>query len=252
MNEPPLRLDLLLLKRGLATTRTKAQELIEAGKVSVDGKPVLRSGEKILPACEISLSEAEHPYVSRGGLKLEAALAAFGIDVKGMRVLDVGQSTGGFTHCLLLRGACAVVGVDVGKSQLAAVLKADSRVLCLEKQDIRTVCPEQLGPPFSFFVADLSFISLRLILPVLPRLLVQNATGVLLMKPQFEVGQKNIGAGGIVRDAAARDRAVAELNRSCGENGFTVAGVMPSPITGGDGNMEFLFHLKRISSGAAI
>jgi 23S rRNA (cytidine1920-2'-O)/16S rRNA (cytidine1409-2'-O)-methyltransferase len=241
----PRRLDLLLLEKGLASTRTKAQELIAGGKVSVNGKVTLRPGEKFLPESEVSLSSPEHPYVSRGGLKLEAALRAFALPVQGTRALDVGQSTGGFTDVLLRGGAAAVVGVEVGSGQLAESLRADPRVTLFEKQDIRALDPILAGAPFPLFVVDLSFVSLSLILPVLPRFLAEEAEGVVLVKPQFEVGPASVGSGGIVRDAAARERAVADVRLRCEENGFTVAGEIPSPVKGGDGNLEVLLHLRR-------
>lgn len=240
------RLDLALLEAGLASTRTKAQELIAAGKVSVGGKVITKAGEKIEAGAALALSEAEHPYVSRGGLKLEAALKEFGIDPNGRRALDVGQSTGGFTHCLLLRGASAVVGVEVGTAQLAPSLRADPRVTCLEKQDIRTLPPVRVAPPFSLFVVDLSFVSLALIVPALKPFLAAGAEGVLLVKPQFEVGPDNVGSGGIVRDAAARERAVERIRQVSEQSGFTVAGTIASPVTGGDGNIEFLVYLRLI------
>ncbi|MGZ3668905.1 MAG: TlyA family RNA methyltransferase [Bdellovibrionota bacterium] len=240
------RLDLFLLELGLASTRTKSQELISAGKVFVNGKVCRRAGEKLESGTDtITLSEPEHPYASRGGLKLEAALSAFQIDVAGVRALDVGQSTGGFTHCLLLGGASKVVGVDVGTGQLAEALRSDPRVIALEKQDIRTLDPSAVAPLFTFFVVDLSFVSVSHILPALTRFLAPGAQGVVLVKPQFEVGRENIGSGGIVRDAAARERAVRDVRLLCEENGFTVAGEIPSPVSGGDGNQESLLHLVR-------
>lgn len=241
------RLDIFLVEAGLASTRTKSQELIASGKVSVNGKITKKAGEKISAECQVSLSESEHPYVSRGGLKLEAALDKFKIPVAGLRALDVGQSTGGFTHCLLLRGAASVVGVDVGAGQLAASLREDSRVSYLEKQDIRLLAPERIAPPFSFFVVDLSFISLALILPVLPAFLRPGACGVVLVKPQFEVGPDRIGSGGIVRDAAAREWALGNIKQISEKHGFTVTGEMESAVTGGDGNVEFLLRLERRS-----
>lgn len=241
------RLDLLLLELGLATTRTKAQELIRGGKVLVDGKVCLRAGEKVSGgAATITLLEAEHPYVSRGGLKLAGAFSQFGLTPRGERVLDVGQSTGGFTDCVLRLGAASVVGVDVGTDQLAASMRGDPRVTVLEKQDIRTLEPSRVAPAFTFFVVDLSFVSLALILPSLPPFLQPGARGVALVKPQFEVGRDHIGSGGIVRDAAARERAVRDVRLRCEENGFTVAGEAPSPVTGGDGNRETFLHLVRL------
>ncbi len=240
------------MEKGLASTRTKSQELIRDGKVIVNGKVLRSPGEKVSPESELSLLAAEHPYVSRGGVKLEAALSAFSLSVKGARVLDVGQSTGGFTHCLLRHGAAEVVGVEVGKDQLAESLRVDPRVSTWEKQDIRHLAPERIAPPFFLFVVDLSFVSLTHILPVLPPFLSDHAEGVLLVKPQFEVGPENIGSGGIVRNAAARERAVELVRLKCGENGLTVAGSIPSPVSGGDGNLEFLLHVKRTSQAAGI
>lgn len=246
------RLDLFLMEVGLASTRTKSQELIASGKVSVDGEVVRKAGEKVGAENQISVSETEHPYVSRGGVKLDAALAHFGIDLQGLRILDIGQSTGGFTHCALLRGASEVVGVDVGTGQLSPLLREDARVRSLEKQDIRALSPQQAGPPFPFFVVDLSFISLSLVLPALPRFLCPGAEGIVLVKPQFEVGPDRIGSGGIVRDAAAREWALGRVRLACAENGFTVTGEMPSPISGGNGNREFLLRVVRLSSEAGI
>ena len=238
------RLDLALLEAGLASTRTKAQELISAGKVRVDGKVVLRAGEKVAPSSRIESSSAEHPYVSRGGVKLAFALTSFGIVVDGQRALDVGQSTGGFSHCLLLHGAKEVVGVEVGQGQLAPSLRNDLRVVSLEKQDLRTLDPKRVAPSFLLFVVDLSFISLTLVLPPLRAFLARGAEGVLLVKPQFEAGPDNVGSGGIVRDAAVRERAVERIRQVSRDLGFTVAGTIPSPVLGGDGNEEFLMHLK--------
>ncbi|HEY8279376.1 MAG TPA: TlyA family RNA methyltransferase [Bdellovibrionota bacterium] len=251
-DERLIRLDMLLLELGLASTRTKAQELIAAGKVSVNGRVVQRAGEKVSFQSEISLSEPEHPYVSRGGLKLGAALEGFALDVNGLRALDVGQSTGGFTHCLLLRGAASVVGVDVGTGQLAEELRKDTRVTFLEKQDVRELDPESVAPRFDFFVVDLSFVSLTKILPSLPPFLSGRAQGLVLVKPQFEVGPAKVGSGGIVRDAAAREGAVDSVKNACRTCGFTVAGVLPSPIAGGDGNQEVFLHLLQASQGGAF
>jgi 23S rRNA (cytidine1920-2'-O)/16S rRNA (cytidine1409-2'-O)-methyltransferase len=242
MSESPRRLDLLLLERGLASTRTKAQDLIANGKVSVNGCVVTRAGEKLDAGSVIEVSEAEHPYVSRGGLKLEAALRAFGVDPRGKAALDVGQSTGGFTDCLLRHGAERVTGIDVGTGQLAESLRADPRVEFFEKQDVRTFPATRV---YALFVVDVSFVSLAHVLPVLPVHLAPDAEGIVLVKPQFEVGRDAVGSGGIVRDAAARERAVAHVRLVCEETGFTVAGEIPSPVSGGDGNTEFLLYLQR-------
>lgn len=246
------RLDLRLLAKQLATTRTKAQELIREGKVQVNGRTVTSPGEKVEDSAEIRLTAAEHPYVSRGGLKLEGALRAFALSVEGKRALDVGQSTGGFTDCLLRHGAASVVGVEVGHAQLAPALREDSRVRCLERQDIRQLDPATVEAPFSLCVMDLSFISLRLVIPALPPFLAPGADVVALVKPQFEVGPEGVGSGGIVRDSALRDAALGKVEELCSLTGFTVAGKIPSPIAGGDGNQEFLLHLRWRSNPAGF
>lgn len=242
------RLDLLLLVKGLASTRTKAQDLIANGKVKVDGLIVTKAGAKFPSSAAIEITESEHPYVSRGGLKLKAALSQFAIAVKGLRVLDIGQSTGGFTHCLLLEGAESVVGVEVGTGQLAEVLRASPRVKTFEKQDMRTLSPLTVGTPFPLFVMDLSFISATLVLPVLPAFLAPTAEGIILVKPQFELSPEEIGSGGIVRNAEFRQSALERVKRAAENLKFTVAGTMPSPIPGGDGNEEYLMHLRWVSS----
>ncbi|MGZ3693121.1 MAG: TlyA family RNA methyltransferase [Bdellovibrionota bacterium] len=242
------RLDLLLLAHGLASTRTKAQDLIAEGKVTVDGELVIRAGAKFSLDSKIELKEPEHPYVSRGGLKLEAALAAFHVKVEGVRALDVGQSTGGFTDCLLRAGAAEVVGIDVGIGQLAESLRNSRRVKYLEKMDIRLLDPVAVKAPFSLFVADLSFISLSLVLHSIARFLAPAAEGIILVKPQFELSPAEIGSGGIVRDDALREKALAKVLDAAKIVGFTVAGKILSPVQGGDGNQEYLVHLRWPSS----
>jgi 23S rRNA (cytidine1920-2'-O)/16S rRNA (cytidine1409-2'-O)-methyltransferase len=239
------RLDILLLERGLISTRTKAQEMIRAGAVLVNGKPCTKPGEKIPEDSAVSIIAAEHPYVSRGGLKLEAVLDHFSFSVEGLRALDVGQSTGGFTHCLLLRGAREVVGLEVGHGQLAESLRADPRVKCWEKTDVRDADPARVGAPFPFCVVDLSFISLRLIIPVLGKFLEPDARAILLVKPQFEVGPEQVGSGGIVRSEEMRSAAVEAIRQASQKAGFTVTGILPSPISGGDGNQEMFLCLRR-------
>lgn len=240
------RLDLLLLERKMASTRTKAQELIRNGKVLVAGNVCDHPGEKIAEDSLVELVEQEHPYVSRGGLKLEGALRAFGIPVKGRRALDVGQSTGGFTHCLLMNGAAEVVGIEVGHGQIAEPLRADPRVRTLEHQDIRELKPE-IGS-FSLCAVDLSFISLTLVIPKLSAFLENEADIILLVKPQFEVGPDNLGSGGIVRDPKQREGALRKVEQACRDAAFTVAGSIDSPVEGGDGNREYLLHLRWPSS----
>ena len=239
-----MRLDLFLVDRKFASSRTKAQDLIRSGKVLVNGTVCTKAGEKISPENQVQLLEAEHPFVSRGGVKLESALEHFSISVKGARALDVGQSTGGFTHCLLLKGADEVVGVEVGHGQLAAEIAANPKVKSFEHSDIRTISPETLGGAFSHCVVDLSFISLRLILPGLHRFLQPQAHVILLVKPQFEVGPDSVGSGGIVRDPERRSAAVREVEKVAHACGFTVAGVFTSPLQGGDGNQEIFLYLR--------
>lgn len=243
-NNGKQRLDLLLLERGLVSTRTKAHDLISAGKVEVDGKTIKQPGAKFFAENSIELLEEEHPFASRGGVKLAAALAAFGVSPAGRAVLDIGQSTGGFTDCVLQAGASGVVGVEVGTGQLAPPLRADPRVAVFEKLDIRQATADQLGAPFSFFTADLSFISLTLVLPTIPRFLTEEAEGIILVKPQFELSPVEIGSGGIVRDAASREKALLRVEQGAEKAGFTVAGKIPSPLLGGDGNQEYLMHLR--------
>lgn len=245
------RLDLLLLELGLATTRTKAQELISGGKVSVDGKVVDHPGAKFAADARIELSEEEHPYVSRGGVKLAAALVQFQVQVNEKRVFDIGQSTGGFTDCLLRAGAAEVFGIDVGSGQLAAGLRTSPKVKFLEKTDVRSLAPEQAGAPFPLFVADLSFISLSLVLPSITRFLAPFAEGIVLVKPQFELSPGEIGSGGIVRGTALRDKALKRVKQAAETAGFTVAGSMMAPVQGGDGNQEFFLHLRWLSQGNA-
>jgi 23S rRNA (cytidine1920-2'-O)/16S rRNA (cytidine1409-2'-O)-methyltransferase len=240
------RLDLALLERKLASTRTKAQDLIRNGKVLVNGKIIDHPGEKISEECVIELAEQEHPYVSRGGLKMEGAIKAFGLRVAGRRALDVGQSTGGFTHCLLMNGVAEVVGVEVGHGQLAETLRADPRVRTYEHQDIRDLKPDLVG--FSLCVVDLSFISLSLVVPKLHAFLERGADVILLVKPQFEVGPDNLGSGGIVRDPKSREAALRKVEQVCRDAGFTVAGSVDSPVEGGDGNKEYLLYLRWRSS----
>lgn len=246
------RLDLLLLALGLASTRTKAQDLIAGGHVTVDGAVVDHAGAKFSAESVVQLKEPENPYVSRGGLKLAAALDAFRVPVKGMRALDIGQSTGGFTDCLLQAGAEEIVGVDVGIGQLDPRLRDSRRVKFLEKMDIRQLDPVTVRAPFSLFVADLSFISLTLVLPTITRFLAKPSDGIILVKPQFELSPDGIGSGGIVRNAALRESALARVLGAAKDLGFTVAGSIPSPVHGGDGNQEYLVHLRWHSQATRI
>jgi len=236
-----MRLDRILVDRGLAVTRSRAADLIRLGAVSVDGQPALKPGALIEPGARLSVDAHASPFVSRGGLKLAAALDAFGLDPKGLIALDIGASTGGFTEVLLERGANRVYAVDVGRDQLHWKLREDQRVVVLEGTDARALDAEIIDGPIGVIVADVSFISLTKALPAALSLAAPSAWLVALVKPQFEAGRDAIGKGGIVRDAEARARAVAEVRAFINASpGWKVFAEMPSPIPGGSGNEEVL------------
>lgn len=240
------RLDLLLVARGLAPTRERARALILAGGVSVDGVPVTKAGTAIDEHAAVTLRRPDHPWVGRGGLKLAHALDVFALEVSGAVALDIGASTGGFTDVLLAGGARRVVALDVGTAQLDWRLRTDSRVVCLEGVNARHLTPEMLPPDtrrFDIVTVDVSFIGLGLILPVIPPLLQPGGRVVVLVKPQFEAGRQDVGPGGIVRDPAIHDRVVAEVTAAALRVGLTRLAVEPSPITGAEGNREFLMLL---------
>ena len=246
-----VRLDMLLVEQGLAASRTTARRMIEAGRVTYEGT-VLTKPALELPA-DVSLTvlaDDDERYVSRGGLKLAGALAHSGLSVAGMVCLDVGQSTGGFSSCLLQAGAPRVVGVEVGHGQLHPRLLADARVLCHEGINCRALTANDLGGDmpkdgFDIIVADLSFISLTLVLPQLPPLLKAGGNMLLLVKPQFEVGKAGLGKGGIVRDAALYPQVEAKIRAACDNVDVKVRDWFDSPISGGDGNREFFIWLNK-------
>jgi 23S rRNA (cytidine1920-2'-O)/16S rRNA (cytidine1409-2'-O)-methyltransferase len=243
-----VRLDTLLVERGLAASRERARALILAGSVRVNGQPAGKAGTAISADAEVTVISPDHPYVGRGGLKLAHALETFGIAVVGRSALDIGASTGGFTDALLQRGAAHVVALDVGHGQLDWKLRNDPRVDVVERVNARTLTPVDLPPdrvPFDIVTIDVSFISLRLILPVVPPLLVDGGDVVALVKPQFEAGRGEIGKGGIVRDAAVQARVFEEVTSAANALGLGRAGATDSPILGAEGNREFLLHLRR-------
>jgi 23S rRNA (cytidine1920-2'-O)/16S rRNA (cytidine1409-2'-O)-methyltransferase len=246
------RLDTEMVRRGLAATRSEAAQAIRSGKVVVSGSPAMKAGTMVLPDQPIALSAPPRRYVSRGGEKLEAALDRFDIDVKGLRALDAGASTGGFTDCLLARGAERVVAVDVGYGQLDWRLREDPRVAVLERVNVRDLRPEMLPYVAEMVVADLSFISLRLALPALVRCASPDARFVLLVKPQFEAGRAEVGDGGVVRDPDVWRRVVTEVADSCRHEGAEVLGTIASPLPGPAGNVEFLVHARRSGSGSPL
>jgi 23S rRNA (cytidine1920-2'-O)/16S rRNA (cytidine1409-2'-O)-methyltransferase len=236
------RIDRLLVDRGLVESRERGQALILAGQVLVNGQKQEKAGSLVPDDAEIRILGEVLPYVSRGGLKLAGALQEFGVSVEGKIALDVGASTGGFTDCLLQHGAKKVYAVDVGYGQLAWKIRQDPRVVTIERVNIRAMEPSLVPEPVDMAVIDVSFISLEKVIPSILQFLRPGAELVALIKPQFEVGREHVGKGGIVRDEAARNTVVVRITEFIGSLGFEVKGVIPSPITGQDGNVEFLIH----------
>jgi len=239
------RLDVVLVSKGLAASRERARALIMAGKVLCDDVVVDKAGQKVSAAAVIRLKERDFPYVSRGGLKLAGALDVFRLDPAGCVALDVGASTGGFTHCLLMRGTRKVYAVDVGYGQLAWELQQDSRVVVMDRTNIRFLSAADFSEKPNFCVIDVSFISLTKVLPAVFSLLSAGTPVVALVKPQFEVGRENVGKGGIVRDEKKQEEALEKVIRSAEEGGFAFHQKMISPISGQKGNREFLVYLRR-------
>jgi 23S rRNA (cytidine1920-2'-O)/16S rRNA (cytidine1409-2'-O)-methyltransferase len=252
---PRRRLDQTCAELGLAPSRERAQALILAGEVLVDGEVVRRAGVRVPEGARVELRHPDEGFVSRGGIKLEAALSAFGIDVTGLAALDVGASTGGFTDCLLRRGARRVVALDVGYGQLAWKLRTDPRVTVVERCNARHLDPAALrlvalagdperGWPLEIATVDVSFISLALVLPAIVRVLGPGRSIVALVKPQFEAGREEVGKGGVVRDPATRRRAIDRVLSFARDSGLAVLGEVDSPIAGPKGNVEALVHLR--------
>jgi 23S rRNA (cytidine1920-2'-O)/16S rRNA (cytidine1409-2'-O)-methyltransferase len=237
------RADIALVERGLFASRAKAREAIEAGLVTLDGRAVAKPSEPVADDAQLAAT-APYPWVSRGGVKLAAALDAFALDPAGKQALDIGASTGGFAHVLLARGAAHVTCVDVGHSQLHPLVASDPRVTSLEKKDARALEPKDLPKPPQLLVCDVSFISLEKILPPVFALAAPQAEAALLVKPQFEVGPDLVKKG-IVRDASARTRACDKIAALVEALDWRVIGLIPSPIEGGDGNVEFLLGARR-------
>lgn len=234
-----MRADLLMVANGLAESREAAQRLIMAGRVRVGTLTLVKAATLLEDDAAIVVTEQER-FVSRGGLKLDAALEQFGLDVCGLACMDLGASTGGFTDCLLQRGAASVLAVDVGRAQLHSKLRDDPRVTLLEGTNARDL-PE-VGP-IAFFVADLSFISLRKVLPAVAGRLAGATPGVVLLKPQFEAGPAAVPRGGVIKDSRVHDRVRDEFVAWATGSGWPICGIIASPIRGGDGNLEFLVHL---------
>lgn len=238
-------MDRLLVDRGLAGSREKARAMIMAGLVLVDGTRVDKPGHPVSDEAAISLKESRPPYVSRGGQKLEAALDHFSVGVRSLTLLDVGASTGGFTDCLLKRGAGRVIAIDVGYGQLDWSLRQDRRVEIFEKTNIRYLSPERLKTLAHGAVIDVSFISLTQVVPPVSQLLVDDGFIIALIKPQFEVGKGKVGKGGVVRDPLLHREVIEHLTRFFKDSGWQIRGHIPSPLLGPKGNREFLMYLRR-------
>jgi len=239
-----MRLDLLMVERGLAESREKAQRLIRAGLVVTDNQRLDKPGRLVPGDISLRVKGSECPYVSRGGIKLAGALARFDVDPDGRVALDLGASTGGFTDCLLQRGARRVYAIDVGRGQLHNKLLMDPRVVSRERTHIDDLQAEQFHPRPDLAVADLSFISLRRAFPVLARVLPPGGEGILLVKPQFEAGRDDVPKTGVVTDPAVHRRVVETLAEAVAADGLVLVDQCESPIQGGDGNVEFFFHIR--------
>ena len=240
------RIDVLLVERGLVQSRERAQALILAGKVLVDDTPCTKAGASFPEEIAIRLREADHPYVSRGALKLKAALEAFRIEVASKVAVDIGASTGGFTQILLEAGASKVIAIDVGFNQMDWKIRNDPRVVCVEKVNARNLTEEVIRQKVDIAVVDVSFISLDKIFPSLFPFLASGGDVVSLIKPQFEVGRDEVGKGGIVTSESARAESVERITEVAKGLGWERVGLIDSPITGTDGNVEYLAHWRRI------
>ncbi len=246
------RLDTELVRRGLATSRAEAQDAVRAGLVRVGGTPATKAATLVAPDAPVALFAPARRFVSRGGEKLAAALERFAVDAAGLECLDAGASTGGFTDCLLRAGASHVVAVDVGYGQLAWRLRTDPRVTVLERTNVRDLHPDGLGFRPELATADLSFISLRTVMPALAGLLAPGATAILLVKPQFEAGPAAVERGGVVRDPAVWRRVLSEVATSAGASRLVPQGLMASPIAGPAGNVEFLLWAVSLGPDASL
>lgn len=240
-----MRLDIYLFEQGLVASRTEAKGLIVEGKVTVDEKIITKPSFDVVGEEKIAVDRSEKRYVSRGGLKLEGALDSFNINPAGRICIDVGASSGGFTDCLLQRGAARVIAVDSGYGQLVPSLRRDKRVIVIENYNARYMKPQDFDFMPNFAVMDVSFISVKLIIPALINCLAVGSEFVCLVKPQFEVGKSGLGKGGIVKDERLRRRAVEDVISFACSVGFSHIGLIESPIKGGDGNIEYLAHFRK-------
>ena len=249
MKEEKERLDVLLVKRGLADSREKAKAVIMAGEVFVNGQREDKAGQTFPVRAEIEVRGRKMKYVSRGGFKLEKALSCFAVSLKGLTCMDVGSSTGGFTDCMLQNGAAFVYAVDVGTNQLAWKLRQDARVKSMEKTNIRYVRPEDIGEAVDFVSIDVAFISLTKVLAPVRALMRENARSVCLIKPQFEAGREKVGKKGVVRDPKTHEEVIRLVMDCAAELGFAVLGLDYSPIRGPEGNIEYLLYLENNGTG---
>lgn len=239
------RLDILLVQGGFAASRERAKAIIMSGNVYVDGQKEDKAGSTFSPDVDIVVKQKDIPFVSRGGLKLEKAISVFSVDLTGRICTDVGASTGGFTDCMLQRGAAKVYAIDVGYGQLAWKLRQDERVICMEKTNIRYVDKSLLSDQISFSSVDVSFISLTKVLPVIYDYLTERGEVVALIKPQFEAGRDQVGKKGVVRDRRVHVEVIERIRRFVEEGGWFVLGLTFSPVKGPEGNIEYLIHLTK-------
>lgn len=247
-----VRLDIYMVEKGLAPSREKAKAIIMAGQVYIDNQKCDKAGLNVEEGTAVEVRGETLKYVSRGGLKLEKAMAEFPITLKGKTTMDIGASTGGFTDCMLQNGAVKVFAVDVGYGQFAWKLRQDPRVVNMERTNIRYVTPEQIGTPIDFASIDVSFISLKLVLPVVYQLLSDDGEVAALIKPQFEAGRSQVGKKGVVRDINVHYEVVRNTVETAKEVGFIPAGLTFSPIKGPEGNIEYLIYLKKSGEGEDI
>ena len=238
------RLDSLIFDKGLVKSRHRARALIMAGKIIVNDIPVDKPGVLVSIHAKILVKEDNNPFVSRGGLKLEKALQTIPVSVKGLTCLDIGASTGGFTDCLLQYGACKVYAVDVGYGQFDWTLRQDPRVVVIERTNIRYLPYEMINEKVDLVVADTSFISLKIVIPSAEKFMKEDALILALIKPQFEAGKKNIGKGGVVKDPEIREKVIEDIKFFFQERGYRINMVVPSPVLGPKGNMEYILSLN--------
>ena len=247
-----IRLDALLVQRGLCSGRDRAKGYIMAGQVYVDGQKADKPGLEVAEDCGLELRGNPNPFVSRGGLKLQKAMEVFPVALQDAVCMDIGASTGGFTDCMLQSGARKVYAVDVGYGQLAWKLRQDSRVVVMERTNIRHVTLEQIGEMLDFSSVDVSFISLKLVLPVVQHLLRPEGQVVCLVKPQFEAGREKVGKKGVVRDAETHQDVLYDLLGACAQLQLCALGLEYSPVRGPEGNIEYLLYLKKTPAAAAV